>query len=298
MPSGNGNQAASPKIVRGQTPGQPQLFGNPAANSNAWRDNWDRDSDDRDRWERDQEDRYRWEVENQRLANSNFNNVSRSFSGTGTFVGANQYGILVSAGATVYQVRADFGAKFEVTGTAGPDFLKKPGLVVKFQAPFDFNGATKNKAIKAIGVLTSLETIVAPNPEDLMSENLVAAENDGGNAAGNIAKPNAALPATARTVTVVGKVKSYVNRELTVATDYHMFTVDLDPAPVIKVQATDIKFARPGDQVELSGYFVRPGIVTANRVSIKLAKPLGDPLSELVKQKPAANHAKPAGDKG
>ena len=38
-------------------------------------------------------------------------------------------------GDTVYQVRADNGAKIEVTGTAGPDFLKTPGLVVKFQAP-------------------------------------------------------------------------------------------------------------------------------------------------------------------
>ena len=77
-----------------------------------------------------------------------------------------------------------------------------------------------------------------------------------------------------------------------------MFKVDLDPAPVIKVRASDVKFARPGDQVDLTGYFVRPGIVTANRVSIKLANPLGDPLSELVKQKPAATRAKPAGDKG
>jgi hypothetical protein len=298
MPSGNGNPSASPTIVRGPASVQPQPFGNAAANSNDWRNNWDRDSDDRDRWEREQEDRYRWEVENQRIANGNFNGVNRMFSGTATFVGTNQNVMLVSAGDTIYRVRADNGAKIEVTGTAGPDFLKTPGLVVKFQGPFDFNGATKNKAIKGIGVLTSLETVITPNPGDLMSENVVAADNGGGNAAGNIAKPNAALPTTARTIAVVGKVKSYVNHELTVLTDNHTFTVDLDPAPVIKVQASDIKFARPGDQVDLTGYFVRPGIVTANRVSIKLAKPLGDPLSELVKQKPAATRVKPAGDKG
>ena len=160
MPAGNTNPAASPTIVRGQAPVQPQPFGNSAANSNDWRNNWDRDEDDRDRWEREQEDRYRWEVENQRYANSNLNSVNRFFSGTGTFVGTNQNVMLVSAGDTVYQVRADNGAKIEVTGTAGPDFLKKPGLVVKFQAPFDLNGPTKNKAI---GVLTSLE-IITPHP--------------------------------------------------------------------------------------------------------------------------------------
>ena len=220
------------------------------------------------------------------------------FSGTGTFVGTNQNVMLVSAGDTVYQVRADNGAKIEVTGTAGPDFLKKPGLVVKFQAPFDLNGPTKNKAI---GVLTSLE-IITPHPGEGISAIPVVADAAGGNVAANVAgnnaKPNAALPATVRSIIVIGKVSSYNKNQLTVSTDGHVFTAELDPAPAIKVRTFDLKLARPGDQVDLTGYFVRPGIVTANRVSVKLASPLGDPLSELVKQKPAATRAKPAGDKG
>jgi len=287
------NSGANPSVntnvpaARSQPASQPHFSGGSVPGAGSWHDQWERDQWERDRWDRDQDERDHCEARNERLANANFNNfnANRFFSGTGTLISANQGLLQISADGAVYQIRPETNAKFEVTGTAGPNFLK-PGLVVKFQAAFDPNGAVKNKALNPI---TSLEIITPQIGEPL------GAVPAGADVAPNAKAP---LPATARNLAVIGRILSYAKSELSVSADGRVFKADLDPAPVIKVRVTDARYARPGDQVDLTGYFVRPGIVIAGRVAIKLANPLGDPLSEFVKQKPAPIRAPPSGGPG
>jgi len=70
---------------------------------------------------------------------------------------------------------------------------------------------------------------------------------------------------------------------------------DLDPAPAIRVHVTDPSFARLGDQIDVAGYYLKPGYAMADQVRITLASPLGDPLSEFAKARPGPKPvAKPA----
>ncbi len=292
VPASNGGGSApnNSQGMQSQQFSQAQAANRNGANFGSWRnpsdrDQWERNQWERDRWEREQEERDRWNARNDRLLNANFNNfnANRFVSGTGTFVGATQGLLQVSADGVVYQVRPEGGAKIEITGTAGPDFLK-PGLVIKFQAALDPNGAVKNKAINPIN---SLEIITPRIGETL------GAVPTGADAAAN-AKANPPVPATARTLAIIGRIVSYAKGELSVSADGRVFKADLDPAPVIKVRVSDFRYARAGDEVDLTGYFVRPGLFVANRVGVKLANPLGDPLADFVKQKPAAKLAPPA----
>ena len=229
------------------------------------RDNW------HDRGERDhadQDDRDRSRDEQSPVYAVPYGNGF--FSGTATIVGTSPNGLRVDANGSIWQVKPDVSATIELIGTAGPDFLR-PGLVVKFQAAFDPSGNDKDKAIEPV---TSLE-IITPHP----------GETIGAVPAGDDARQNAAQPATARSLQVIGRITSYKQKQLTVSAGNRVLKAELDSAPQIKVRMANTQFARMGDQVELAGYCVRPGYAIANRILITLAAPLGDPLSEFGKQK-------------
>jgi hypothetical protein len=96
--------------------------------------------------------------------------------------------------------------------------------VVKFQAALDPNRAVKNKAINPIN---SLEIITPRIGETL------GAVPTGADAAAND-KANPPVPATARTLAIIGRIVSYAKGELTVSADGRVFKADLDPAPVVQ----------------------------------------------------------------
>ena len=119
--------------------------------NSAWDHNRDRDYDDHDRPDyRDDRDG------NYGYANPYVSPyISRFFSGTGTLVGASSGVLQVSANGSIWRIKPIAGARIEVVGTAGPDFLR-PGLFVKFQAPYDSNDNNKGKALVPV---TTLEII-------------------------------------------------------------------------------------------------------------------------------------------
>jgi hypothetical protein len=229
---------------------------------------WEREQDWRDRqqWQRDQD---RLDRLNNRQANANQN--TNQFSGTGT-ISAVQAGVLVvNANGTVWQLKPAAGSKLEVAGIAGPDYLK-PGLVVKFQAAFDSRAADKTKAVARI---TELE-IITPHPGEM----------PGAAPAGAAAVKGAAIPGTARSLTVIGRVKSFKNNELTVDATNGVFKTDLDPATAIKVRVSDFSLVRAGDEIEATGFIANPGFAVANTMRVTMAHPLGNPLSEFGKRNP------------
>jgi hypothetical protein len=237
--------------------------------SPVFNDNW-RDRSDRDREDRERDDRQRREREDDRRAIYAGPNAAGFANATGTLVGVGNGVLRVAANGQTWQVRPDVGATTELTGTAGPDFLK-PGLIVKFQAAFDPNGKDKDKATAP---LTALE-IISSRPGETIGA--VPAATDA-------KQQNAAQPA-APSFVVIGNVKSYRQKELVVSAGAHIFKADLDSLPQIKVRMSDFRFARAGDQVQLTGYAVRPGLIVASQIIVTMAAPLGDPLAEYGKVK-------------
>jgi len=250
---------------------QPRLSASSAISRDNWHDRGERDHADHD-------DRDRRRDEHGTVYGVPYGNGY--FSGTATILGTGPNGLRVDANGSIWQVKPDVNAAIELTGTAGPDFLR-PGMVVRFEAAFDPDSNDKDKAIEPI---TALE-IITPHPGEMIGA--VPRGDDTRQIA-------AAQPATARSLEVIGRITSYKQKQLTVSTGKRVFKAELDSAPQIKVRMADYQFARTGDQVELAGYSVRPGYAIANRIAITLAAPLGDPLSEFGKQKPADRGAKPA----
>jgi len=249
---------------------QPRFSGPSPAVQDNWRDRSDRDREDREREDREREDRQRREREEEQRAI--YAGPNGYVNGTGTLIGTGAGLLRVEANGANWIVRPDVNAAKQLTGTAGPDFLR-PGMVVKFQAAFDPNGNDKDKAIAP---LTDLE-IITPH----------AGETIGAVPAGAGAKQNAPQPAAARSFVVIGSIKSYKQKELTVSTGSRVFKAELDSAPQIKVRMSDFQFARAGDQVQLTGYAVRSGYIVASQILITMAAPLGDPLAEFGKEKTA-----------
>jgi hypothetical protein len=247
---------------------QPRLSVPSSAFRDGQHDRWNHDRDDHDRDDRDRRD------DQPNVYTSPY--ASGFVSATGSLVGTSAGVLRVEFNGTIWQVRPAFGATTELTGAAGPDFLR-PGLVVKFQADFDPNGNDKDKAIAP---LTALE-IITPRPGETIGA--VPADAD--------AHHKAPQPATARSLAVIGQVRSFKQKELVVSAGNHVFKADVDFAPQIKVRMSDFRFARVGDQVQLTGYAERPGSIVASQVLITLAAPLGDPLSEFGKQKPSVKLA-------
>jgi hypothetical protein len=242
--------------------------------SPVFNDNW-RDRSDRDREDREREDRERREREEDRRAMYAVPNPNAAgfVNATGTLVGVGNGVLRVAANGQTWQIRPDVGATTELTGTAGPDFLK-PGLIVKFQAAFDPNGKDKDKSTAP---LTALE-IISSRP----------GETIGAVPVGTDAKQqNAAQPA-ASSLVVIGSIRSYRQKELVVSAGSHTFKADLDSLPQIKVRMSDFRFARAGDEVQVTGYAVRPGSIVASKIIVTMAAPLGDPLAEYGKLKLAA----------
>jgi hypothetical protein len=256
---------------------QPRFSGASPVVRDNWRDSSDRDREDREREDRERQDRQRRErEEDQRAIYAGPNGY---VNGTGRLIGTGPGLLRVEANGANWLVRPDVNATKELAGTAGPDFLR-PGMVVKFQATFD-----PNSNDKAIAPLTDLE-IITPH----------AGETIGAFPAGSGAKQNAPQPATARSLVVIGSIKSYNRKELTVsAGNNRVFKADLDSVPNIKIRMSDFQFARMGDQVQLTGFAVRPGYIVASQILVTMAAPLGDPLAEFGKQKPADRPVKVAG---
>jgi hypothetical protein len=264
-----GGSSPSPKAPASSAPAMQPRFSGP---SPVFNDNW-RDRSDRDREDRDREDRQRREREEDRRAMYAGPNTAGFVNATGTLVGVGNGGLRVAANGQTWQVRPDGGATTDLTGTAGPDFLK-PGLIVKFQAAFDPNGNDKDKATTP---LTSLE-IISSRP----------GETIGAVPAGTDAKQQNTAQSATPSFVVIGSIKSYKQKELIVSAGTHIFKADLDSLPQIKVRMSDFRFARAGDQVQLVGYAVRPGLIVASQIIVTMAAPLGDPLAEYGKVKLAA----------
>ena len=240
--------------------------------NSAWDRNRDRDYDDHDHPDyRDDRDG------NYGYANPYVSPyMSRFFSGTGTLVGASSGVLQVNANGSIWRIKPIAGARIEVVGTAGPDFLR-PGLFVKFQAPYDSNDNNNGKALVPV---TALEIVTLQFGE--MSGALPV---DATKAAAAGAANNPPLPPTARTLVVIGQITRYKNKELTVIAGKRTLQAELDPAPTIKVHLSDVGLAHPGDQIDVDGYYLnKPGDAMANQVRITLAAPLGDPLSEFGKK--------------
>lgn len=224
-------------------------------------------------WEREQDWRDRL---NNRLTNTNplyANPNTNQFSGTGTISTVQSGVFIVNANGVVWQLKPAAGSKLEVAGIAGPDYLK-PGLVVKFQAAFDSRAADKTKAVAPI---TELE-IITPH----------AGEMPGAAPAGAAGAKGAAIPNSARLLTVIGRVKNFKNNELTVDATNGVFKTDLDPVTAIKVRVSDFSLIRAGDEIEATGFIANPGFAVANTMRVTMAHPLGNPLSEFAKRNPAA----------
>lgn len=205
-----------------------------------------------------------------------------SASGTITAVGPGVMQVMSAAGDQ-WQVALDPKAEVYVSGTASPSFLR-PGMLVKFSGKF-------NKKAEAVEPLSSI-TVFTPRAEKPRQ-----GEEGGGNSSDlakglfEVDEPAPAgekkKPVEAFDVSSGGAIVSARGGKLSVRGPAGTFKMTLASDAEVALDVNDYRLARAGDKIELEGWTYQGDVtkVVANRVSIRLAEPLGEKKKEPVKPK-------------
>ncbi len=158
-------------------------------------------------------------------------------------------------------------------GTADAKFLR-PGLLVRFSAPFDAAGVPQ-AALQALEVFKTVR-------QRRMSRDLVQSQTPGiypvAEKKGEKAKSD--VPAAgggSQNFRVVGQLRALQGEKIQVAVGNRPVIVELDPAAKISVAAGDTSFCLQGDAVEVSGLRnpAREQWIQAEAIVITGANPLG-----------------------
>jgi hypothetical protein len=249
------------------------------------RDKWEREQDERDRRDRDQDERDRRDAAYRNAESNNANAPGNNyFSGTGVLVGVGKDQLQVKANGSLWHVVLDQFAEAEVDGIAGTDALR-PGLVVKLRGKFASKGNNQLETVDPISALEIINPHAGETPGSMKPFGDDANPNAGGNQ----------QPKTTRSLTVVGTIVKYAKGQLTADLNGTLLKADLDPAAVIQVRGSDVGIARPRDQVDVAGYYLRPGYAVAQHITVTLSNPIGHPLAGFANhQAPGKQAANPA----
>jgi hypothetical protein len=200
-------------------------------------------------------------------------NEKISASGTIKAIAPGVLSVMSSAGDQ-WQVALDPKAEVFVTGTATPAFLK-PGMLVKFSGKF-------NKKAETVEPLASI-TVFTPREEKRTRGDR---EEGGGNdlAKGlfqiDEPKPDAKKQKPMETFDVSsgGEVASARGGKVSVRGPSGSFKLELAKDATVALDVSDYRLARPGDKIDLEGWTYNGDVtkVVANRVTIRLAEPLGE----------------------
>lgn len=157
-------------------------------------------------------------------------------------------------------------AKIEVTGVEGPDVLRA-GMFVRFEADVE-----KKKVIK--GTISEL-TIIGPGKDNayglLPSGGAGEGEGDG------------------ERMLVVGQLTAATRASITVGLpEGKTIKAKIAPDAVVKISSSDYTLARPGDEIEVKGFYGKAPRAFATSVVVKRA-----PKAEKGPRKPAVATKKP-----
>lgn len=204
-----------------------------------------------------------------------------SASGTIKAVGPGVMQVM-SAEGDQWQVALGPKAEVFVSGTASPSFLR-PGMLVKFSGKF-------NKKAESVEPLSSI-TVFTPRAEKPRQggEGEAGGASDFGkgffSAEEAPAETEKKKPAETFDVSSGGAIVSARGGKVAVRGPAGSFKLMLAEDAQVALDVSDIRLARPGDKIELEGW-TYPGDVTkvvANRVTIRLAEPLGEKKKEATK---------------
>ena len=184
-------------------------------------------------------------------------NMQTPFQGTATITGVGSRGLEVidANGGKWLVVPERKNCKIEVTGNADPSFLR-PDMLVRFNAEFDKKG-------NATAPVNELEII---SPQAAMSSTSLRSEMKVGEAV-----PNGQM---------TGHIKSIKNGHLAVQNTTGVYSADLAPNAVIKVDVSEPQLAQAGDKVDVKGYYSQQGVATAQEMHITLSNTLGEPAKK------------------
>jgi hypothetical protein len=181
--------------------------------------------------------------------------------GTATIEAIAQGVIKISADGGAWLIKPDPRCKFQVLGTAEPDFLR-PGQFVRFSAEFDKRGRTLTE-VSEIEVFVPREGY----PLGLFPDSIDGFAPDGSSAGKGPMR-----------LKVAGKLLTLkADGEFTVSTGGRTIRAELVAQPTVKVDLVDYTLAAPGDELEFEGYFQREGAAYATEMTVKLKKTLEGP---------------------
>ncbi len=170
---------------------------------------------------------------------------------------------------------------FKYSGTAEASILS-PGLMVRFTAAFDPSGNPQT-------TLKELE-IFRPAKVKRMTREVMQSQTPGiypVGEKGNASQPEKAktkepAPQVSKTVVggaqtfdIVGQVGGIQADRIQIRAGNRPLMLQMDPALAITVSSGDAMFCQPGDEVKLTGLKNPAGLVQAETVEVKGAKPLG-----------------------
>jgi hypothetical protein len=159
--------------------------------------------------------------------------------------------------------------KIEVTGTATPESLA-PGMFVKFKGDFDKKGEGK-------GEVKELEIFTPSEKEPL------AATPAGGAVDVSTSKKGSPSNFQQATYEIAGHITGAKNGTITVSCPGLTVHALVAQDATIKVNVADLRFARPGDKVEVHGWSGnmkgRP-VAYATEVKVQMANPLAGPMKK------------------
>ena len=205
-------------------------------------------------------------------------------SASGTIKGLVPGGMLVvSAAGDQWQVALDPKAEVIVTGTAAPSFLR-PGMLVKFSGKF-------NKKAESVEPLSSITVFTPREEKHHRGEEGAGGNNDLAKGLFQLEEPSPDKEKKKAfesfDVSSGGAVVSARGGKLSVRGPAGTFKIALADDAQVALDVSDYRLARAGDKVELEGWTYQGDVtkVVANRVTIRLAEPLGEKKKEVAKPK-------------
>ncbi len=201
--------------------------------------------------------------------------VDTTLRGTGSVVSAQSGQLVVKIDGDVVRVQRNADSKIEVFGAAEVEALQ-PGRIVRIEGTFETVGKSQMQATKPILAVD----IVTPRPGSVPGTMTPLAGDAAPQKGENLAPEANAV----RSLSVIGRVVKCSQGELTLDLAGTTLKGKLDPAATVSLRGSDINLAHAGDQVEVVGYYMKPGYAMGKEIRITLANAFGKPQNDFAKR--------------
>ncbi len=186
--------------------------------------------------------------------------------------------IIKGAGDEGWIININKQTEIHVLGTAEREFLR-PGMFIKFQAAIDQKGRVQQPVDKLM-IFTPSEAII---PGIFPAQGAAAFGDVGGPAAGGGGGQQPAIS----NYDVAGQIRNIDKRsQMTVfCGPTGTVTAELGQSPEIEVDVADLRLAKQGDKVTVSGFMTGEHMGNARLVEVELSQPLAPPEDQKKKKR-------------